>query len=307
MARKGPSATELKPLASQLGVKESQPQHALVLFFTRLWHHKLLLIGLGIVMVFILVNALAPWLAPYDPIKQDPNSPRLIGPTRDHPMGTDNLQRDMLSRMLYGGRIPLMVGLASVLFALTVGTLLGWISGFAGGTLDRALALVMDAIYSFPGLILAIAIAAILGRGVLPMMIAISVVYVPTYFRVVRGQVFRIKEQEYVEAARAFGFPWLRILLRHIAPNTMSSVLAVAPINIADAILTEAGLAFLGLGLPAPTPDWGFDISKGQEYILAGDWWLVTFPVLLIIVVSLGFGMIGEGISDWLNPRRRKA
>jgi peptide/nickel transport system permease protein len=304
MARKGSSATKLKPLASQLSQEELQPQRSLSLFFARFWHHKLLLIGLCIVMIFILVNVLAPWLAPYNPIVQD--YPRLSGPTWDHPMGTDNLQRDVLSRMLYGGRIPLIVGLASVLFALTVGTLLGWISGFAGGTLDRALALVMDAIYSFPGLILAIAIAAILGRGVLPMMIAISVVYVPTYFRVVRGQVFRIKEQEYVEAARAFGFPWLRILLRHIAPNTMSSVLAVAPINVADAILTEAGLAFLGLGLPAPTPDWGCDISKGQEYILAGDWWLVTFPGLLIIIVSLGFGMIGEGISDWLNPRRRK-
>lgn len=304
MVRKGSSATKLKPLASQLGLQVSQPQRSIDLFFARLWHHKLLLVGLCIVMVFVLVNALAPWLAPYDPIVQ--NYPRLIGPTWAHPMGTDNLQRDLFSRMLYGGRIPLMVGLASVLFALTVGTLLGWISGFAGGTLDRGLALVMDAIYSFPGLILAIAISAILGRGVLPMMIAISVVYVPTYFRVVRGQVFKIKEQEYVEAARAFGFPWLRILLRHVAPNTMSSVLAVAPINIADAILTEAGLAYLGLGLPAPTPDWGFDISKGQEYILAGDWWLVTFPGLLIIVVSLGFGMIGEGISDWLNPRRRK-
>ncbi|MBI3659644.1 ABC transporter permease [Candidatus Acetothermia bacterium] len=279
-------------------------RHRIAYFFNQLWHHKLPLAGLLLVIAIVLVNVFAPWLAPFDPTTQD--QPRLSRPTQDNLMGTDALQRDVFSRVLFGGRIPLIVGIVSVLFALTVGVLLGWVSGFTGGIFDRSLALIMDAIYSFPGLILAIAVSAILGRGVLPMTIAISVVYVPTYFRVVRGQVFQIKEQEYVEAARALGSPWLRILLRHIAPNTMSSILAVAPINVADAILTEAGLAFLGLGLAPPTPDWGFDISNGQQYLLAGDWWLVTFPGIMIILVSLGFGMMGEGLSDWLNPKRRR-
>jgi len=271
---------------------------------TNIARHKLLLIGLILVVAISLTTLFAPWLAPFDPIAQQQS--RLSPPNALNPLGTDALQRDVLSRILYGGRIPLLVGLASVSFALSIGVMLGLVSGFSGGLLDRALALVMDAIYSFPGLILAISIAAILGRGVLPMIVAISVVYIPTYFRVVRGQVFQIKEQEYIEAGHALGVPWLRILLWHVAPNTMSSVLAVAPINIADAILTEAGLAFLGLGLPPPTPDWGFDISNGQQYLLAGDWWLVTFPGIMIILVSLGFGMIGEGLSDWLNPKRNE-
>jgi peptide/nickel transport system permease protein len=303
-ARKQSTLAELKPTTVQSVALVQQERNVVSGFFAQIWYHKMLFLGLFFVLAVVLITALASWLAPFDPIAQDQQ--RLLSPNLTNPMGTDALQRDVLSRVIYGGRIPLIVGIVSVLFALTLGALLGWISGFAGGTLDRAMALVMDAIYSFPGLILAIAIAAILGRGVLPMTIAIAVVYVPTYFRVVRGQVFQIKEQEYVEAARALGFPWLRIVLKHIAPNTMSSVLAVAPINIADAILTEAGLAFLGLGLPPPTPDWGFDISNGQQYLFAGDWWLVTFPGLMIIAISLGFGMIGEGISDWLNPKRRK-
>lgn len=292
--------------ADEISPKEpvSEPaRRSLRHILAKLWRRRLLLAGLALVTAITAVTLLAPWLAPYDPIAQD--QPRLAAPGAEHPMGTDALQRDVLSRVIHGGRIPLIVGIVSVLFALTFGALLGWISGFAGGLLDRVLALAMDAIYSFPGLILAIAIAAILGRGVLPLIVAISVVYVPTYFRVVRGQVFQIKEQEFVEAARALGFPWIYILLRHVAPNTMSSLLAVAPINIADAILTEAGLSFLGLGLPPPTPDWGFDISSGQAYLLSGHWWLVTFPGLMIIALSLGFGMIGEGISDWLNPKRR--
>jgi len=295
---------EWKPAATSAAFVIERRRSMTARFLAQLRHRKMLAIGFFFVLVIAVMTLLAPWLAPFDPIDQ--RQARLVGPNATNLMGTDALQRDVLSRVIYGGRIPLTVGFLSALFALTVGVLLGWISGFAGGTLDRALALVMDAIYSFPGLILAIVIAAMLGRGVLPLVIAISFVYVPTYFRVVRGQVFQIKEREFVEAARALGSPWMRMLFRHIAPNTMSSVLAVVPINIADAIVTAAGLAFLGLGLPPPTPDWGFDISNGQQYLLAGDWWLVTFPGLMIILVSLGFGMIGEGISDWLNPKRRR-
>lgn len=301
--QQGPPVAGFEASEAQLALRLMQYRRGLSLFLAGLWRHKLLLIGLVVVLVMVGINLFAPWLAPFDPIAQQQQ--RLVSPGVTNPMGTDSLQRDVFSRVIYGGRVPLIVGFVSVLFALTIGTLLGWISGFAGGWLDRVLALVMDAIYSFPGLILAIAIAAILGRGVLPMVIAISVVYIPTYFRVVRGQVFQIKEQEYVEAARALGSSWMHTLFHHVAPNTISSVLAIAPINVADAILTEAGLAFLGLGLRPPTPDWGFDISNGQKFLLAGDWWLVTFPGLMIITVSLGFGMIGEGLSAWLNPRHK--
>lgn len=268
--------------------------------------HSILLVGAAIVGFVVTVTILAPILAPYDPTAQSPGG-RLAPPSAAHPMGTDQLHRDVLSRVLYGGRLPLLVAAASVAISFSLGTGLGWISGYFGGRLDRALSVVMDAIYSFPSLILAIAIVAMLGPGLLNMIGAIAFVYIPTYFRVARAQVLTLKEQEFVEAARAMGGTHWRILLRHIAPNTLPAVMTVPSFTIADAILTEAALSFLGFGLPPPTPDWGFDIQNGQKFLQAGYWWLITFPGLMIIVVSIAFGMIGEGVNDLLNPRRRRA
>ncbi len=266
----------------------------------------LLVAGSVIVGAVVLATALAPLVAPYDPTL--PTSlPRLSPPGFGHPMGTDQLQRDVWSRILYGGRIPLLVALVSTALSLASGTLLGWASGYAGGRLDRGLSLVMDALYSFPALILAIAIVAMLGPGVTNMVAAIAFVYIPAYFRVARAQALVVREREFVEAARALGASPGRVLLRHVAPNTLVALLTVPPFNVADAILTEAALAFLGLGLPPPTPDWGFDIQNGQRFLQAGYWWLITFPGAMILVVSLGFGMIGEGLSDLANPRRRRA
>lgn len=264
----------------------------------------LLIVGLIIVSFVILTTVLAPFIAPYDPVNYQ-NGGRLTPPSLKHPMGTDQLGRDVLSRIIYGGNIPLKVAGIAALIALVTGMIIGLFSGYRAGILDRALSLIMDAMYSFPGLILAIAILATMGAGIFGMIFAISFVYIPTYFRVVRGQVLQLREQEFVEAARAEGASGFRILLRHIAPNTINSVMAVLSFNIADAILTEAGLSFLGFGLPPPAPDWGFDISNGQRFLLAGDWWLITFPGIAIILLCLGFGMIGEGISDMINPRRR--
>jgi peptide/nickel transport system permease protein len=198
------------------------------------------------------------------------------------------------------------VAAVSCITSLTVGTLLGWLSGFLGGRTDRALSTVMDAIYSFPALVLAIAIVAMLGPGLLNMIAAISFVYIPAYYRVARGQSLVVREQEYVESARASGASTVRLLLRHVAPNTLSAVMTVPSFNIADAIVTEAALSFLGFGLPPPTPDWGFDIQNGQRFLQSGFWWLITFPGLVIVFVSLGFGMVGEGVNDLLNPRRRR-
>ena len=266
--------------------------------------NRLMLVGIILIVFMVGMTVFAPWLSPYSPTAQVQE--RLSSPSPSHPMGTDQLQRDLFSRVIHGGKVPLQVAILSVLLALTAGSMLGWISGFAGGLVDRVMALLMDALYSFPGLILALALISVMGRGVLPMVMAVAVIYIPTYFRVVRGQVFQIREMEYVEAARALGYRWIRTLLRHIAPNTLSSMLVVVPFNLADAILIEAGLSFLGFGITPPTPDWGFDISNGQDFLLSGNWWLVTFPGLMIILISLGFGMLGEGISDWLNPRRKR-
>lgn len=226
---------------------------------------------------------------------------------RKFPLGTDNLGRDILSRLIWGARTILGVAITSALFSSVVGISLGLISGFVSGLLDRVLSLMMDSIYSFPGLLLAIAMAAMLGPGLLNVAIAISVIYVPTFFRVVRGQVLSIKEELYVEAARSLGATAFTILTRYIFPNVIPSVVVVFSLNIADAILTEAGLSFIGLGLPPDIPDWGYDLSKGHSFLVAGHWWMITFPGIMITLVATGFSLLGEGLSEILNPRLVKS
>lgn len=238
------------------------------------------------------------WLAANPDFTQvgQPFGPRFV-------LGSDNLGRDVLSRLIWGARAVLLVAILSALFSLMIGMPLGLFSGFMGGKTDRAFSLVMDSIYAFPGLILAIAVAAVLGSGVINIAIAISVVYIPTYFRMTRSQVLAIKEELYVEAARALGAPRREILSKYIFPNVIPTLVVVFSLNVADAILTEAGLAFLGLGLQPPTPDWGFDLNKGKAYLPRGYWWQITFPGLMITLVALGFSLLGEGLGEILNPR----
>ena len=223
------------------------------------------------------------------------------------PLGTDNLGRDIVSRLIWGARTVLSVALASALFSSTIGIILGLISGFVSGFLDRVISLIMDSLYSFPGLLLAIAMVAMLGPGLINVAIAVSVIYVPTFFRVVRGQVLSIKEELYIEAAQSLGAKPLSILTRYIFPNVIPSVVVVFSLNVADAILTEAGLSFIGLGLPPDIPDWGYDLSKGHSYLVAGNWWMITFPGIMITLVAVGFSLLGEGLSEILNPRLVKS
>jgi peptide/nickel transport system permease protein len=271
---------------------------------TKLSRRKLYLIGLAMVCSVLAITILAPWLATHHPTEYQDGA-RLQPPSREHLLGTDQLGRDIFSRLVYGGRVPVAVGLIATLVAMSLGSLFGWVSGYAGGYVDRAFSLTMDALYSFPSLVLAIVVAAMLGPGITNMVIAISIVYVPTYFRVARSQVLVLRERDFVEAARAVGANDATILLHHIAPNTLNSLLSISSFTVADAILTEAGLAFLGLGIAPPTPDWGFDLQNGQSFLPSGAWWPVTFPGLLILFLALGFGLLGEGLSDLLNPRRR--
>ncbi|MDD4903792.1 MAG: ABC transporter permease [Candidatus Bipolaricaulis sp.] len=287
------------------------PLHAVLGVLSRgrraLRGQHILTIGIAVVVAFVLMTALAtrfPSINGYHPTLYR-TAPRLQGPSASHWMGTDQLQRDVFSRILSGGRASLIVAFSGLTISLVIGSVLGWISGFAGGWLDRILSLVMDAIYSFPSMILAIVLVAMFGSGLSPMIWAVGFVYVPTYFRVTRAEVLQVRETTYVEAVRAVGAGRVRIVLRHVAPNTISAIMAVSSFNLADAILTVASLSFLGLGLPPPTPDWGYDIQNGQKYLQSGSWWLITFPGLMIITLSLGFGLIGEGISDLVNPRRK--
>lgn len=220
-------------------------------------------------------------------------------------LGTNQIGQDMLSRLIWGTRVALIIGFSSSLVALFVGVPLGLIAGYAGGKLDRLLTLVMDSLYAFPGLILAIAITAVLGPSILNVIVAIAVLYVPTYYRIVRGQTLSVKEEIYVEAAKSIGARKREILARYIYPNVIPSVAIIFSVNVADAILTGAGLSFLGLGLPPNTADWGIDVARGQEFIQSA-WWLVTFPGLAIMLVVLAFTMMGEGLMEIFNPKLRE-
>jgi peptide/nickel transport system permease protein len=260
--------------------------------------------GAILLVAVVGLTILAPYIAPYNPIVEI--GPSLQPPSSQYLMGTDNLGRDVYSRVLYGAIVALEVSAISVTVSAIVGTFLGLFSGYSGGKTDRAFSIVMDSIYAFPGLVLAIAIAAMIGPGLVNISIAIAVVYIPTYFRMIRGQVLSNKEQLYVDAARALGASRSTILFRYIFANIIPSLVVVLSLNVADAILTEAGLSYLGLGIPPPTPDWGFDLSKGKSFLPGGYWWMITFPGIMILIVVLGFSLLGEGLNEILNPRLRE-
>jgi peptide/nickel transport system permease protein len=256
-----------------------------------------------VVIAFVLTMTVFPRLfTRYSPNDQEAGG-QLTPPSREHVMGTDNLNRDMWARVVYGAQTILGVAIAAALVSAIIGIPLGLLSGFAGGVFDRVLSLVMDSVYSFPGLILAIAFAAMLGPGVVNITLAVAVVYVPTYFRLVRGQTLSIKEEVYVEAARAIGARRGTILSRYVFPNVIATVVVILSLNIADAIMTEAALSYIGLGLPAGIPDWGMDLSMGKKFLPSGVWWIITFPGLMIMLLALGFTMLGEGLAEILNPR----
>jgi peptide/nickel transport system permease protein len=223
-----------------------------------------------------------------------------------HAMGTDPLGRDVLSRVLHGTRTSLAIMAIGVSVALAVGFPLGLYSGYRGGNFDKVLVLVMDSLYSFPGLLFAGLIAVLLGKGVVNIGLAVTVIYIPLYFRVTRSQVLSAREELYVEAARALGTPPSRIMLRYIAANVIVAIPVIFSISAADAILTAAGLSFLGLGVEAPTPDWGLDLSAAAERVDNGIWWSSFFPGFVIVLLTVGLSFLGEGLNDIINPLLKK-
>jgi peptide/nickel transport system permease protein len=262
----------------------------------------ILVIGAIIILGIILMAIFAGAIAPYDPFDQD-TGPQLAAPSSEHLMGTDNLQRDVFSRIIFGARTILGVAILAAIISSIVGIPLGLISGFSGGVFDKVLSLIMDSVYSFPGLILAIAFAAMLEPGIISITFAVAVIYIPTYFRLVRGQTLTIKEELYVEAAKAIGAPGFTILWKYIFPNVIATIAVVFTINVADAIMIEAALTYLGLGLPPSVVDWGMDLSMGKKFLPSGQWWLITFPGAMISLLAVGFTMFGEGLAEILNPR----
>lgn len=259
--------------------------------------------GLVLIVLFAAGALLASVIAPYDPLDQILIT-RLKPPSLEHLLGTDQLGRDVFSRMLFGARISLTIGLAVVGSASALGTLVGLMAGYAGGIVDEALMRFTDIFFAFPPLILAMAIAGALGPSLNNAMIAIAVVTWPVYARLVRGQVLSLREREFVIAARSIGVSTPRILLRHLLPNTLAPILVQASFDMGGAILSAAGLSFIGFGAQPPTPEWGVMISEGRKFINTQPW-LSLFPGLAILSTVAAFNLIGDGVRDILDPRLR--
>jgi len=270
----------------------------------RLRHNRAAMAGFAVVGLLGIFALLAPIMAPADPIMQDLDA-RLLPPTREHWLGTDDLGRDLLSRIIYGGRTSLTVGIVSVAFALVVGTALGLTGGFSRGLSDTLIMRAMDIMLAFPATLLAIFIVGIRGPGLNNAMLAIGVINIPIFARIVRGSTLRVRQEDFVEAARALGASQQRILNRHILPNTLAPIIVQTSLSIGAAILEAAGLSFLGLGAQAPTPEWGAMLTNTREFLRDAPW-AATFPGLAILLAVVGFNLFGDGLRDALDPRLRQ-
>jgi len=269
----------------------------------RLLRNKLAIVGMLIMGLFLLAAILAPVVAPYDPIQQE-LAMRRRPPSQEHLLGRDDLGRDILSRVIYGSRLSLQVGVMSVGFAIVIGAVIGAVSGYVGGWIDHLTMRLMDIMLAFPALLLAIAIVTILGPGLINMLYAIGIVSIPAYARVVRASVLSAKEQDYVLAARAVGVPPARILFRNIFPNCLTPLIVQGTLGIGTAILDAAGLSFLGLGAQPPQPEWGAMLGQGRYAMFTAPH-IVVFPGLAIMLTVLGFNLLGDGLRDALDPKLR--
>ncbi len=276
---------------------ESQAQRV----WRRLWRRKGAVVGAVLVAFFVAVALFAPWISPYDPSFADWIQVRKT-PTALHWMGTDEIGRDVMARLIWGARASLLAGVVSVSIALMVGVPVGLLSGYCGGWVDHVLQRVTDALLACPFLILAIALAAFLGPSLTNAMIAIGISTMPIFIRLTRGQVLSVKVEDYVEAARAVGNPHWRIALRHVFPNVVPPLLVQATLSIAMAILTEASLSFLGLGQQPPAPSWGSMLNTAKNY-LAQQPYMAFWPGVAICAVVMGFNLFGDGLRDALDPK----
>jgi peptide/nickel transport system permease protein len=268
-----------------------------------LQRNPLALVGLAIVLGLILVAAFAPWIAPYSPILQELEN-RLLPPSAAHWMGTDDLGRDILSRVLWGARITLTVVALVAVIVAPVGLAVGVIAGYFGGWVDAALMRVTDVFMAFPRLILALAFVAALGPGIENAVIAISITSWPPYARMARAETLTVRQSDFIAAARLLGASPFRILWGHIVPLCLSSLIVRVTLDMAGIILTAAGLGFLGLGAQPPSPEWGAMISAGRRFIL-DQWWVAAMPGLAILIVSLGFNLLGDGLRDVFDPKQK--
>jgi peptide/nickel transport system permease protein len=287
-----------------------QRNKAAHIMIKRFVNNRSALFGLVILVLLVLCAILAGVLAPNNPTPSPPDLSKSLKPgfwSQDGidgmPLGTDALGRCILSRIIYGTRVSLSVGFVAVGIAMTLGIILGVISGYFGGWVDSTIMRFVDIMFAFPALLLAIVIVAVIGQGLDKAMIAIGIVYTPQMARIIRSSVLYIKEMEYIEVQKAIGSGNLRVILRHVIPNSIAPVIVYGTLMLATAILDAAALGFLGLGAQPPTPEWGAMLAKSYSYIVSGAWWAATFPGVSILLSVLGLNLLGDGLRDILDPR----
>lgn len=268
--------------------------------------NKMALLGLGILVILVLLALFADVIADYDTVVIKQNlANRLKGPSAEHWLGTDEFGRDIFARLVHGARVSLKVGIIAVGISIILGGILGALAGFYGGRIDNIIMRIMDVFLAVPSILLAIAIVSALGPSILNLMVAISISSVPSYARIVRASVLSIRDQEFVEAARAIGANNARIIFRHIIPNSLAPVIVQGTLGVASAILSTAGLSFIGLGIQPPAPEWGSMLSGGRQY-LRYAWWVTTFPGVAIMITILSLNLLGDGLRDALDPRLKQ-
>jgi len=273
-------------------------------FYQKLRKNKLAMIGGGIVLFYILIALLAPLIAPYDPYQIDLAN-KLKTPSAEHWMGTDDKGRDIFSRLLHGTRLSLSVGFVAVFIGAFFGIILGLVSGYYGKWVDTVIMRVIDVLLAFPGILLALAIVSALGPSLINVMIAVGVFSIPTFARIVRGSTLSVKKLEYIDAIRSLGASDLTIIFKHIFPNILSPIIVQASLRLATAILSAAGLSFLGLGAQPPLAEWGAMLSNGRDFLFTAPH-IAMFPGIAISTLVLGFNVFGDGLRDALDPRMKK-
>lgn len=272
----------------------------------RLKRNKMAILGLVILVILVLLAVFADVIANYDNVVIKQNlAHRLQGPSAAHWLGTDEFGRDIFARLVHGTRVSLQVGIVAVGISIVIGGILGAVAGYYGGKLDNTIMRVMDIFLAVPSILLAIAIVSALGPSIINLMLAISISSVPSYARIVRASVLSIRDQEFIEAAKAIGASNTRIIFRHIIPNSLAPVIVQATLGVASAILSTAGLSFIGLGIQPPAPEWGSMLSGGRQY-LRYAWWVTTFPGVAIMITILSLNLLGDGLRDALDPRLKQ-
>lgn len=275
----------------------------------RLWRLKWGLVAVALMLLIVGVSAAAPWIAPYSPVEVDIRH-RLAPPawmdrgTPDHVLGTDQIGRDLLSRMVYGGRVSLLIGVAAVLVSSTIGVLLGLGAGYFGPRVDWTIMTLVNVMLTFPFVLLALAVIAVLGPSLVNMIIVLGVADWPLYARVIRAETMALRERDFMTAARALGMGHLRIIFRQILPNLVSVIVVIATLQVARVIILESFLSFLGLGVQPPTAAWGNMLGDGRVYMLT-SWWIAAFPGLAIFVTTLTINLMGNALRDWLDPHMK--